>query len=203
MSAENSTTTATAVRVVTAETGVNHIEPPALVVCLIHLLPFPEASDVPSSMPRRGPPAFCSSGMDGRGGHCGPLDGRDTRVKRVEDGILEPLPGQLGEEPLDGVHPGRRGRGGRSDPRNPVRPRTPAGAPCPPRNGAACPAGADPPNRCAPAAVPPSAAGMRHRHWSPPVETRRNRRPDRLEMKEYPRYNPSLPCARVRFVSTH
>ena len=39
------------------------------------------------------------------------LDRRDARVKRVEDRILQPLPRQLREEPLDGVHPRRRGRG--------------------------------------------------------------------------------------------
>ena len=39
------------------------------------------------------------------------LDRRDALVKRVEDRILQPLPRQLREEPLDGVHSGRRGWG--------------------------------------------------------------------------------------------
>ena len=39
------------------------------------------------------------------------LDRRNALVKRVEDSVLQPLPGQLREEPLHGVHPGRRGRG--------------------------------------------------------------------------------------------
>ena len=39
------------------------------------------------------------------------LDGGDARVERVEGCIPEPLPRQLREEALHGVHPGRRGRG--------------------------------------------------------------------------------------------
>ena len=39
------------------------------------------------------------------------LDRCDTRVQRVEDRILQPLPRQFREDPLDGVHPRRRGRG--------------------------------------------------------------------------------------------
>ncbi len=39
------------------------------------------------------------------------LDRRDAFVERVEDRILRPLPRQPREEPLDGVRPGRRGRG--------------------------------------------------------------------------------------------
>ena len=36
-----------------------------------------------------------------------PLNRRDALVKRVEDRILQPLPGQLREEPLDGINTGR------------------------------------------------------------------------------------------------
>ena len=39
------------------------------------------------------------------------LGRRNAIVKRVEDRVLQPLPGQRREEPLHGVHPGRRGRG--------------------------------------------------------------------------------------------
>ena len=38
------------------------------------------------------------------------LDRCDTRVQRVEDRILQPLPRQFREDPLDGVHPRGRGR---------------------------------------------------------------------------------------------
>ena len=38
------------------------------------------------------------------------LDGGDALVERVEDRVSEPLPRELGEETLDGVHPGGRGR---------------------------------------------------------------------------------------------
>ena len=38
------------------------------------------------------------------------LGRRDAGVQRVEDRVLEPLPRQLREEPLHGVHPRRRGR---------------------------------------------------------------------------------------------
>ena len=52
------------------------------------------------------------------------LDRRDAFVERVEDRILRPLPGQLREEPLDGVRPGRRGRGEAERPVGPaLRPR--------------------------------------------------------------------------------
>ena len=44
------------------------------------------------------------------------LDSRDAGVKRVEDRVLEPLPHQLREEPLHGIHPRRRGRGRRGTP---------------------------------------------------------------------------------------
>ncbi len=52
------------------------------------------------------------------------LDGGDARVEGVEDRILQPLPGQPREEPLDGVHPGRRRRGETERPVGPaLRPR--------------------------------------------------------------------------------
>ena len=45
------------------------------------------------------------------------LNRRDALVNRIEDGLLEPLAGQLGEEPLDGIHP--RGRD-RSEVKRPI-----------------------------------------------------------------------------------
>ncbi len=39
----------------------------------------------------------------------GPFHSCDARRKRVEDGVLAPLPGAFREDPLDSVHPGCRG----------------------------------------------------------------------------------------------
>ena len=68
---------------------------------------------VPLSRHPRDFRASCSSGTGRRHWRCGArcdLDRRDAFVERVEDRVLEPLPRELGEEPLDGVHPGSRGR---------------------------------------------------------------------------------------------
>ncbi len=99
----------------------------------MHPVPFPEASGVLPCTPRRGPPA---SGSMGTGGVVGivvrdaSLDGGDARVEGVEDRILQPLPGQPREEPLDGVRPGRRGRGEAERPVEPaLRPRADPGRP--------------------------------------------------------------------------
>ncbi len=87
----------------------------------MHPVPFPEASGVLPCTPRRDPPAPAERTGVVRDAS---LDRRDAFVERVEDRILRPLSGQPREEPLDGVRPGRRGRGEAERPVGPaLRPR--------------------------------------------------------------------------------
>ena len=77
----------------------------ALVLKFIHLIPFPRLHEIlraaaPTERPRV--PGVVVLDVA--------LNRRDAGVQRVKDRVLEPLPHQLREEPLHGVHPRRRGR---------------------------------------------------------------------------------------------